>query len=129
MSKKSTFAILVLSGWDHREVTCSSEINDSEEVANSTTPTWNSLLQQRNSILLETSGQSLDSSAGQMENSSLNHKNLGAVQGFNENLTLAGEGHICCVTPTLRHLTSTPVPDRMNGEVLMCVSEQAQASA
>ena len=45
------------------------------------------------------------------------------------NLTFAGEEHMCCVAPTLRHFTSMPVPDRTNGEVLMCLSEQAQARA
>ena len=81
MSKKSTALLLILDGWGHREAT------DSNAIANATTPTWDSLWQQRPSTLIDTSGQSVGLPAGQMGNSEVGHMNLGAGRVVYQSLT------------------------------------------
>ena len=81
MSKKSTVVLLILDGWGHREAT------DSNAIANATTPTWDSLWQQRPSTLIDTSGQSVGLPAGQMGNSEVGHMNLGAGRVVYQSLT------------------------------------------
>ncbi len=81
MSKKSTALLLILDGWGHREAT------DSNAIANATTPTWDSLWQQRPSTLIDTSGQSVGLPAGQMGKSEVGHMNLGAGRVVYQSLT------------------------------------------
>ena len=74
MSKKPTARLLILDGLGHREAT------DSNAIANAETPSWDRLWQQQPSTLIDTSSQSVGLQAGQMGNSEVGLRNLGAGQ-------------------------------------------------
>ena len=74
-------ALIILDGWGYREET------DNNAIANANTPTWDRLLTDYPSTLIQTSGEAVGLPDGQMGNSEVGHMNLGAGRIVYQNFT------------------------------------------
>ncbi|MGB1091693.1 MAG: 2,3-bisphosphoglycerate-independent phosphoglycerate mutase [Oceanobacter sp.] len=74
-------ALIILDGWGYREE------KESNAIANAETPTWDRLLKDYPSTLIETSGEAVGLPDGQMGNSEVGHMNLGAGRIVYQNYT------------------------------------------
>ena len=82
MSRRPTpTALIILDGWGYREDT------ENNAIANAATPTWDRLLQDYPSTLIQTSGEAVGLPDGQMGNSEVGHMNLGAGRIVYQNYT------------------------------------------
>ncbi|HBS42196.1 MAG TPA: 2,3-bisphosphoglycerate-independent phosphoglycerate mutase, partial [Oceanospirillales bacterium] len=80
-SRPKPTALIILDGWGHRTET------DNNAIANAATPTWDHLLQDYPSTLIQTSGIAVGLPDGQMGNSEVGHMNLGAGRVVYQNYT------------------------------------------
>jgi 2,3-bisphosphoglycerate-independent phosphoglycerate mutase len=84
-SSNAPVALIVLDGWGYRPE------RDGNAIALANTPTWDALIGQYPSTLLEASGAAVGLPAGQMGNSEVGHLNLGAGRVVSQDLVRIGE--------------------------------------